>query len=171
MTNRTFVIGVGMTKFDKPGTKEGDYPDWAKEAGEMALADAGIPYDDIGQAYAGYCYGDSTYGQRCLYQLGLTGIPVVNVHNNCSTGSSALFLARQAVQFGIVDCALALGFEKMEKGSLGAKYMDRTPGAASTSRKCWRSCATRTSGRGRRTNLVYPARRARIGVPEHVVFN
>jgi acetyl-CoA acyltransferase len=127
MTNRTFVIGVGMTKFDKPGTKEGDYPDWAKEAGEMALADAGIPYDDVGQAYAGYCYGDSTYGQRCLYQLGLTGIPVVNVHNNCSTGSSALFLARQAVQFGVVDCALALGFEKMEKGSLGAKYMDRTP--------------------------------------------
>jgi acetyl-CoA acyltransferase len=127
MTTRTFVIGVGMTKFDKPGTKEGDYPDWAKEAGEMALSDAGIPYDAIGQAYAGYCYGDSTYGQRCLYQLGLTGIPVVNVHNNCSTGSSALFLARQAVQYGVVDCAIALGFEKMEKGSLGAKYMDRTP--------------------------------------------
>ena len=45
MSNRTFVIGVGMTKFEKPGTKEGDYPDWAKEAGEKALADAGIPYD------------------------------------------------------------------------------------------------------------------------------
>ena len=41
--NRTFVIGVGMTKFEKPGTKEGDYPDWAKEAGEKALADAGDP--------------------------------------------------------------------------------------------------------------------------------
>ena len=68
--NRTFVVGVGMTKFDKPGTKEGDYPDWAKEAGEKALADAGIPYDDVEQAYAGYCYGDSTYGQRALYQLG-----------------------------------------------------------------------------------------------------
>ena len=100
MSNRTFVIGVGMTKFDKPGTKEGDYPDWAKEAGEKALADAGIPYDDVEQAYAGYCYGDSTYGQRALYQLGLTGIPVVNVNNNCSTGSSALFLARQAVKGG-----------------------------------------------------------------------
>src|SRR5919112_4487351 len=124
---RTFVIGVGMTKFDKPGAKEGDYPDWAREAGERALADAGIPYDEVGQAYAAYCYGDSTYGQRCLYQLGMTGIPVVNVHNNCSTGSSALFLARQAVMAGVVDVALALGFEKMEKGSLGAKYMDRTP--------------------------------------------
>src|SRR6201991_1070776 len=125
-TQKTFVIGVGMTKFDKPGTKEGDYPDWAKEAGEMALADAGIPYEDVEQAYAGYCYGDSTYGQRALYTLGLTGIPVVNVNNNCSTGSSALFLARQAVKGGIVDCALAIGFEKMEPGSLGVKYTDRT---------------------------------------------
>ena len=123
---KTYVIGVGMTKFDKPGTKEGDYPDWAKEAGEKALADASVPYSDVGQAYAAYCYGDSTYGQRCLYQLGMTGIPVVNVHNNCSTGSSALFLARQAVMSGVVDCALALGFEKMEKGSLGVKYTDRT---------------------------------------------
>ena len=125
--NRTFVIGVGMTKFDKPGTKEGDYPDWAKEAGEKALADAGIPYEDVEQVYAGYCYGDSTYGQRAVYQLGLTGIPVVNVNNNCSTGSSALYLARQAVKGGVVDCALAVGFEKMEKGSLGMKYTDRTP--------------------------------------------
>ncbi len=126
MSQKTYVIGVGMTKFDKPGTKEGDYPDWAKEAGEKALADAGIPYDQVQQAYVGYCYGDSTYGQRSVYGLGLTGIPVVNVNNNCSTGSSALFLARQAVQGGSVDCALALGFEKMEKGSLGVKYTDRT---------------------------------------------
>jgi len=124
--NRTFVIGVGMTKFDKPGTKEGDYPDWAKEAGEKALADAGVPYDTVEQAYAGYCYGDSTCGQRAIYGLGLTGIPVLNVNNNCSTGSSALFLARQAVKGGIADCALAVGFEKMEKGSLGVKYTDRT---------------------------------------------
>jgi acetyl-CoA acetyltransferase len=124
--NRTFVIGVGMTKFDKPGTKEGDYPDWAKEAGEKALADAGVPYDTVEQAYAGYCYGDSTCGQRAVYGLGLTGIPVLNVNNNCSTGSSALFLARQAVKGGSADCALAIGFEKMEKGSLGVKYTDRT---------------------------------------------
>jgi sterol carrier protein 2 len=126
MSNRTFVIGVGMTKFEKPGTKEGDYPDWAKEAGQNALADAGVSYDAIQQAYAGYCYGDSTYGQRAVYGLGLTGIPVVNVNNNCSTGSSALFLARQAVRGGLVDCALAVGFEKMERGSLGIKYTDRT---------------------------------------------
>jgi acetyl-CoA acyltransferase len=127
MANKTYVIGVGMTKFDKPGTKEGDYPDWAKEAGEKALADAGIPYDAIEQAYAGYVYGDSTYGQRAVYGLGLTGIPVINVNNNCSTGSSALFLARQAVKGGLAQCALAIGFEKMERGSLGMKYTDRTP--------------------------------------------
>jgi sterol carrier protein 2 len=126
MSNRTFVIGVGMTKFDKPGTREGDYPDWAKEAGRNALADAGISYEEIEQAYAAYCYGDSTAGQRAVYGLGLTGIPVVNVNNNCSTGSSALYLARQAVRGGLADCALALGFEKMELGSLGAKYTDRT---------------------------------------------
>src|SRR3954453_24227998 len=123
---RTYVVGVGMTKFDKPGTKEGDYPDWAKEAGEKALADAGVGFDAIEQAYAGYCYGDSTAGQRALYELGLTGIPVVNVNNNCSTGSSALFLARQAVKGGSAGCALALGSEKMELGSLGVKYTDRT---------------------------------------------
>ncbi|WP_354698487.1 hypothetical protein DSM112329_04169 [Paraconexibacter sp. AEG42_29] len=125
MSNRTFVIGVGMTKFDKPGTKDGDYPDWAKEAGQAALADAGIGYDKIQRAFAGYCYGDSTAGQRAVYTLGVTGIPVVNVNNNCSTGSSALYLAREAVKFGMADCALALGFEKMERGSLGMKFPDR----------------------------------------------
>jgi acetyl-CoA acetyltransferase len=123
---RTYVIGVGMTKFDKPGAKEGDYPDWAREAGEMALRDAGIGYEQIEQAFAGYCYGDSTYGQRALYGLGLTGIPVMNVNNNCSTGSSALWLARQAVRGGLAQCAMAIGFEKMERGSLGVKYTDRT---------------------------------------------
>jgi acetyl-CoA acetyltransferase len=126
VSGRVFVVGVGMTPFAKPGTKEGDYPDWAREAGAAALADAGISYDAVQQAYAGYCYGDSTYGQRAVYGLGLTGIPVVNVNNNCATGSSALWLARQAVAGGAVDCALAIGFEKMERGSLGVKYTDRT---------------------------------------------
>jgi acetyl-CoA acyltransferase len=126
MNARTHVIGVGMTKFDKPGTKEGDYPDWAFEAARNALDDAGISYEAIDQAYAGYCFGDSTYGQRALYGLGLTGVPVVNVNNNCSTGSSALWLARQAVKGGLADCVLAVGFEKMERGSLGVKYTDRT---------------------------------------------
>jgi acetyl-CoA acetyltransferase len=127
VSERAYVIGVGMTKFDKPGTKEGDYPDWVREAATAALADAGVEYGDVEQAFAGYCYGDSTYGQRAIYGLGLTGIPVVNVNNNCSTGSSALWLARQAVRGGTARCAMAVGFEKMERGSLGMKYTDRTP--------------------------------------------
>ncbi|XP_008289106.1 sterol carrier protein 2 [Stegastes partitus] len=127
-TNRVFVIGVGMTKFDKPGARDNyDYPDMAKEAGEKALADARVPYSAIEQACVGYVYGDSTCGQRAIYHsLGLTGIPIINVNNNCSTGSTALFMARQLVQGGLADCVLALGFEKMERGSLSAKFMDRT---------------------------------------------
>jgi acetyl-CoA acyltransferase len=124
--NRAFVVGVGMTKFEKPGSRDWDYPDMARESGTNALEDAGIPYDAVEQAFVGYCYGDSTSGQRGVYGLGLTGIPVVNVNNNCSTGSTALFMARQAIRGGLADCVLALGFEKMEKGSLGVKYTDRT---------------------------------------------
>ncbi|XP_040026420.1 sterol carrier protein 2 [Gasterosteus aculeatus] len=124
--NRVFVIGVGMTKFEKPGGNY-DYPDMAKEAGQKALADAGVPYSAIEQACVGYVYGDSTCGQRAIYHgLGLTGIPIINVNNNCSTGSTALFMARQLVRGGLAECALALGFERMEKGSLSAKFMDRT---------------------------------------------
>jgi acetyl-CoA acetyltransferase len=125
VAERTFVIGVGMTKFEKPGSRDWDYPDMAREAGQKALADAGIDYAAIEQAFVGYCYGDSTAGQRALYELGLTGIPAVNVNNNCSTGSSALYLGRQFILGGLADCVLALGFEKMEKGSLGLKFTDR----------------------------------------------
>ncbi|XP_041126555.1 sterol carrier protein 2-like isoform X1 [Polyodon spathula] len=127
-SRRVFVVGVGMTKFEKPGAREDfDYPDMAREAGQKALADAGIPYSAVEQACVGYVYGDSTCGQRAVYHsLGLTGIPIINVNNNCSTGSTALFMARQLVQGGLADCTLALGFEKMERGSLTSKYMDRT---------------------------------------------
>ncbi|EID78730.1 MULTISPECIES: lipid-transfer protein [Rhodococcus] len=125
MGNRVFVVGVGMTKFEKPGAREWDYPGMAREAGGRALEDAGIEYRLVEQAYVGYVYGESTSGQRAVYELGLTGIPIVNVNNNCSTGSTALFLATQAVRSGQVDCALALGFEKMQAGSLGSTYDDR----------------------------------------------
>jgi acetyl-CoA acyltransferase len=124
--NKVYVVGVGMTKFEKPGRREGwDYPQMAKESGTKALEDAGVAYADVEQAYVGYVYGESTSGQRAVYELGMTGIPVVNVNNNCSTGSTALFLAAQAVRSGTVDCALALGFERMQPGSLGATFTDR----------------------------------------------
>uniref|UniRef100_K7FT81 Sterol carrier protein 2 n=1 Tax=Pelodiscus sinensis TaxID=13735 RepID=K7FT81_PELSI len=125
---RVFVVGVGMTKFEKPGVREDwDYPDMAKEAGQKALADSGIPYSAVEQACVGYVYGDSTCGQRAIYHsLGLTGIPIINVNNNCSTGSTALFVAQQVIQGGLANCALALGFEKMERGSLKPEFMNRT---------------------------------------------
>src|SRR5438477_2872026 len=126
MGRKVYVVGVGMTKFEKPGARDWDYPDMAGEAATQALDDAGIPYEEVDQAYAGYVYGESTCGQRAVYQLGLTGIPVFNVNNNCSTGSSALMLGYQAVGAGAAECVLALGFEKMEKGSLGMKWGDRT---------------------------------------------
>ncbi|MEV0687028.1 lipid-transfer protein [Nocardia sp. NPDC050378] len=125
MTQKVFVVGVGMTKFEKPGALEWDYPDMAREAGTKALTDAGIDYNQVQQAYVGYVYGESTAGQRAVYELGMTGIPVVNVNNNCSTGSTALYLAAQAIRGGLADCTLALGFEKMQKGSLGSTYDDR----------------------------------------------
>jgi sterol carrier protein 2 len=126
MARKVYVIGVGMTKFEKPGSREWDYPDMAREAGQKALADARVPYDRVEQVAVGYCYGDSTCGERAVYEIGLSGVPIYNVNNNCSTGSTALFLAKQLVEGGIADCAMALGFEKMEKGSLGIKYTDRT---------------------------------------------
>merc|ERR1719260_158388 len=123
---KTYVVGVGMTKFEKPGRRENfDYPDMAKEAVDKAMADSGLKYTDVEQACVGYVYGDSTCGQRALYPLGMTGIPVYNVNNNCATGSSALFLAHQLVKGGLAHCVLALGFEKMQKGSLSATFSDR----------------------------------------------
>jgi len=125
MARRVNVIGVGMVKFQKPGASE-EYHEMASKAARAALADAGVKYEQIQQAYVGYVFGDSTSGQRAIYEVGLTGIPVINVNNNCSTGSTALYLARQAIEGGIAECVLALGFEKMEKGALGSKYADRT---------------------------------------------
>ncbi len=125
MGRKVYVVGVGMTKFEKPGSRAWDYPDMAKEAGSKALQDAAIAYDAVEQAVVGYCYGESTCGERALYGLGMTGIPIYNVNNNCSTGSTALFMAKQFVEGGMADCVMALGFEKMEKGSLGAKFTDR----------------------------------------------
>ncbi|MBV8156052.1 MAG: lipid-transfer protein, partial [Dyella sp.] len=119
-----FIAGVGMIPFVKPGANE-PYPVMGATAGRLALADAGIGYDAVQQAYAGYVYGDSTSGQRAVYGLGMTGIPVVNVNNNCSTGSTALFLARQAIAGGAADCVLALGFEQMKPGALGTVFDDR----------------------------------------------
>ncbi|KAL7644091.1 UNVERIFIED_CONTAM: hypothetical protein RMT77_004914 [Armadillidium vulgare] len=123
---KVYVIGVGMTKFEKPGRREDfDYPDMARESVTKALRDAKVNYTDIEQACVGYVYGDSTCGQRALYEIGMTGIPVFNVNNNCSTGSTALLMGTQLIRGGNANCVLALGFEKMSRGSLTSVFSDR----------------------------------------------
>src|SRR5438552_1953711 len=113
--NRVFVMGVGMTKFERC---ERDARDLGQEAAKAALADAGIDYGKIEQGFCGYINGMSTLGQQTLYGIGMTGIPVYNVNNNCSTGSTALYMAYNAIRFAQNDAVLALGFEKMQKGPL-----------------------------------------------------
>lgn len=124
MSTAVHVVGVGMIPFAKPGASE-SYEVMGAKATSEALRDAGLPYHLIQHAYVGYVYGDSTCGQAALYGVGLTGIPIINVNNNCATGSTALFLARQAVQSGTAECVLALGFEQMARGALTAVFNDR----------------------------------------------
>ncbi|TWG02766.1 acetyl-CoA acetyltransferase [Streptomyces brevispora] len=130
---KAYIVGVGMTKFEKPETRDWQYWDMAKEAGTAALADASVAYEDVQQAAVGYCFQASTAGQRAVYELGLTGVPVYNVNNNCATGSTALMMARQFVEGGGSDCVLALGFEKMARGSLGGGGSDGGAGDFRTS--------------------------------------
>ncbi|KAL1877602.1 hypothetical protein VTK73DRAFT_8511 [Phialemonium thermophilum] len=119
-----YVLGVGMTKFIKPRGKV-DYTELGFEAGIKAMLDAQITYDDVEQGVACYCYGDSTCGQRVFYQFGMTQIPIYNVNNNCSTGSTGLHLARTIISHGGADCILVVGFEKMMRGSLQSFFNDR----------------------------------------------
>ena len=121
---RVLVAGVGMVPFSKPGASA-PYDEMGAAATKLALKDAGLDYASVQQAYVGYVYGDSAAGQRAIYPVGMTGIPIVNVNNNCATGSTALFLARQAIESGAVDCVLALGFEQMQPGALGTVFEDR----------------------------------------------
>lgn len=122
--SQAVVAGVGMIPFVKPSASP-DFDIMGADAVRLALRDAGLDMVDVQQAYVGYVYGDSTCGQKAVYRVGKTGIPIVNVNNNCSTGSTALYLARQAVESGMADCVLALGFEQMSPGALGTVFKDR----------------------------------------------
>ena len=122
--NNARIVGVGMVPFKTPSRSE-SYDVMGVKAAVVTLADAGIDYRQVQHSYAGYVYGHSTSGQAALYGLGQTGIPIVDVNHACATGSSALFLARQAVESGALDCVLALGFEQMQRGGLGTHWSDR----------------------------------------------
>ncbi|WP_434951529.1 lipid-transfer protein [Shewanella sp. HL-SH4] len=118
------IAGVGMTPFCKPGQHQ-PYRVMAANAIKLALADAGINAKQIQQAFGAYIYGDSTCAQHAFYDVIQSGIPIINVNNNCSSGSTALYLARQAVMSGEVECVLAFGFEEMQPGALGSNWQDR----------------------------------------------
>ncbi len=124
MTQQACIAGVGMIPFAKPGASD-PYPVMGAAATRAALADAGLGHEALQQAYVGYVYGDSCCGQRALYDVGMSGVPIFNVNNNCSTGSTALFLARQAIETGAAEVVLALGIEQMRPGALGNVYEDR----------------------------------------------
>ena len=124
MSNKVVIAGVGMVPFKKPGQSD-PYDIMGQNATRAALDDAGINYGLIEQAYAGYVYGDSCAGQAALYHVDINGIPIFNVTNNCASGSSAFALAAQAVESGVVDCALAVGFEQMMPGAIDLIFPDR----------------------------------------------
>src|SRR4051812_31703907 len=126
MGDHALVLGVGMVPFATPSRAE-PYDVMAEGAVRAALLDAGLDYGDMQQAYVGYVYGDSTAGQNVLYRVGMTGVPVVNVNNNCSTGSSALWLARQAGEGGAADGVLVLGVEQVRRGAPAAPGPRRAP--------------------------------------------
>ncbi len=125
MDSPAVIVGVGMIPFKKPGQSD-PYDLMGAAAARGALKDADLDYDAVQQAFAGYVYGDSCSGQAALYHLGINGIPVTNVNNNCSSGSTAFALAHQAVESGVVDCALALGFEQMDPGALDVAFPSKT---------------------------------------------
>lgn len=119
-----YVVGVGLTEFIKPRGLR-DYPEMGYEAGIKAMLDAQINYDQVQAGVGCYCYGDSGAGQRVFYQFGMTSIPIFNTNNACATGSSGLYLARTLIQNRAIDCALVVGFEKMQPGSIKSKWDDR----------------------------------------------
>lgn len=114
-----------MTMLMKPKEGNPDYPETSKQAVSRALRDANLSYKVVEMASVGYVYGESTCGQRALYEVGMTGIPIYNVNNNCASGSSALHMCYNLISGGAYSCGLALGFEKMERGSVAMRYPDR----------------------------------------------
>lgn len=115
---KVVISGIGMTNF-------GSFPSvpnyvLATQAIIAALKDAGIAWKEIQSAYCGSVYQGTGAGHQALREIGLSGIPIVNVENACSSGSSAFRLGYQAIASGIYDRVIALGFEKMPKGAIAS---------------------------------------------------
>jgi acetyl-CoA acetyltransferase len=165
---KVFVVGVGMTMFERCET---DVRTLTQEATRQALTDAGVDYEAVEQAFCGYVNGMSTLGQQCVYNVGMTGIPVFNVNNNCSTGSTALLLGHNAIRFGQSECVLALGFEKMQKGPLEKQLPGLEQVRKETEESKQAPIAARMFGNGGRDHMEkYGTRKetfAKIAVKNH----
>ena len=109
------VVGVGLHPFGRFPDK--DLGDLAIGAVVPALEDAGVKWKDIAIAYFGHVYYQGmSVGETTLSKLGLTGVPIVNVENACSSGSTAFWQAYWGITTGLYDLALAFGSEKVPRG-------------------------------------------------------
>mmetsp|Transcript_40683 Transcript_40683/g.73304 ORF Transcript_40683/g.73304 Transcript_40683/m.73304 type:complete len:922 (+) Transcript_40683:90-2855(+) len=112
---RVYACGAGMVPFTRPNSGRG-YQNMASEAAAAALKDAKVSYKEVNACVCSYNYAAPTAGQSAVYKLGLTGVPIFNTNNNCSSGSANLFLARNLIQSGQYDVILCIGFEEMDGG-------------------------------------------------------
>ena len=109
------VAGVGLHPFGR--FPEKDLSTLALGAVAPALKDAGVRWKDIPIAYFGHVYYQGmSLGETTLSKLGLTGVPIVNVENACSSGSTAFWQAYWSIASGLYDLALAFGAEKVPRG-------------------------------------------------------
>jgi acetyl-CoA acetyltransferase len=117
------VAGVGLHPFGRFPDK--DLASLARDAVVESLKDARVPWKDIPVAYFGHVYYHGmSVGETALAKLGLTGIPVINVENACSSGSTAFWQAYWGITSGMFDLALAFGAEKVPGGPVTVTATD-----------------------------------------------
>jgi acetyl-CoA acetyltransferase len=114
------IAGVGLTRFNsydgKKGRPKKEFYDLGSEAILKALTHAEMEWKDVQAAFCGNVYCGTAAGHQTTQNIGMTGIPIVNVENACSSGASAFRLACQMVAAEIYDVVLAVGFETMPRG-------------------------------------------------------
>lgn len=111
-----FIAGIGLTKWGVYEDQE--CYEFGSEAMFKALADAEMVWADMQAAFCGSVYQGTASGHQAMKEIGLTGIPVVNIENACSSGGSALRLAYLMVAAEIYDVVIAMGMEKMPRGPI-----------------------------------------------------
>lgn len=113
MSRRVFVAGTGLRRF-------GRYPDvptmtFAWPVVRDALIESGLPRDRIDVAYASSVRGGSMMGQRVLGQVGLTGLPIINVEDACSSSAVGVQEAAARIASGQAEAALVVGVDMLSK--------------------------------------------------------